>query len=390
MDKTVLSYYLQRILYDGISFTTPFITIYLLSFISLGDVLVLNAIQVAVTALLEIPSGVFADIIGRKEAVIVGVVCNAASVLFFILGSSISYFAVAFMLAGAGVAMFSGSHDSLVYESLEKEKKTHEAIKVFAKLESYSAHLTDISYLLASGIAAISLKLVFGMEFLKWCVVFALAVLVPGAKRKFSNNFEVYKLRVRDSLKFVIDNRNFALIMVAGAVSYSIFMVSANFYQPLMSAAGVNVALFGIVYIILNQARGFSSRLAVFVEKRKLPGSIFMWIMAAKSVALILLAVFVNPVIVVALLITKVGAEWIRRPFFTSYLVKGTPKRIRVTVLSISSMIQSLFFVVLSVILRFVTDSYSMYAAILVSGVLSLALIPMFRSSSHAFTSRKS
>ena len=75
-------------------------------------------IQVSL-ALMEVPTGVFSDTLGRRKCLIIGAVLSLMSVLFFAIGSSYLILALGAMFVGISEAFFSGNNEALLYESLD-------------------------------------------------------------------------------------------------------------------------------------------------------------------------------------------------------------------------------------------------------------------------------
>ncbi|MBR9679226.1 MAG: MFS transporter [Nanoarchaeota archaeon] len=389
------SYYVYKMLVDGVNFTTPFIIIYLLRYVSMGQIILLNALQFMVVALLEIPSGAFADVIGRRESLMIGAIVGGFSTLSFLVGDSFVFFLIAYFFAGLSTVLISGSYEPLLYTSLEKKKEVGKATKIFGRTEEFALKISDLTFLVGSGLAALNLRFVFLAELLKWPLIFLVSRRMPKNRKKFKKNFKPYYLRIRSTAAFLSERKSLTFVIVIAAIILSIFTVTSQYHQPLMSAAGINVAFFGIIYVIFNQARSFSTRLAYLLEASLTPKQILLVTMAVKGFALVSLSIFVSPIAVILLLLTKIGVEGFRKPFFTSYLNKVSPTQNRSTILSFSSFVHSLSFIFLSVIFKLLTDSFSMYLAIFVSGVSLLLLFPLFKIKSfdlevHTKISKKS
>lgn len=78
-----------------------------------------EVIYAAVIILLEVPSGVLADLLGRKALIIAGAVLTCSEFLLLLLADSFWHFALAVLLTGIGSAATSGAWNALLYESLE-------------------------------------------------------------------------------------------------------------------------------------------------------------------------------------------------------------------------------------------------------------------------------
>ena len=70
------------------------------------------------SALMELPSGLLSDGIGRKPTLLLGSFCSVAGVVLLALAQDASLLLLGGMLGGVASALFSGNNDALLYESL--------------------------------------------------------------------------------------------------------------------------------------------------------------------------------------------------------------------------------------------------------------------------------
>ena len=87
--------------------------------ISVQMVVYCEIIYAATVTLLEIPSGVLADKIGRKKLLCVSAALSVAELVVILFAHGFWQFALAVFLAGIGKAFFSGSENALLYDSLK-------------------------------------------------------------------------------------------------------------------------------------------------------------------------------------------------------------------------------------------------------------------------------
>lgn len=103
---------------------------------SFTEIATLWAIQMAATTLFEIPTGAFADIAGRKTSIILSFVIGAVSLFLFPFTTVFWVFAVLEILKGLANALYSGSVEALVYDSLKEEKNSYYYPRASATIET--------------------------------------------------------------------------------------------------------------------------------------------------------------------------------------------------------------------------------------------------------------
>jgi MFS family permease len=86
--------------------------------LSLGEIGVVLAVHSAVALTLEVPSGVLADVVGRRLVMLGGAALTSASLLVFAVAADVAAFAAAIGLLAAGRALISGSLEAWYVDSL--------------------------------------------------------------------------------------------------------------------------------------------------------------------------------------------------------------------------------------------------------------------------------
>lgn len=82
--------------------------------------------------LLEVPSGIASDLLGRRNTLIVGALCRTAAWTIIALAPSYYTFIVGFSLYGAAFAFDSGTDSAFLYDTL----KDHNLVEDYPKLEA--------------------------------------------------------------------------------------------------------------------------------------------------------------------------------------------------------------------------------------------------------------
>ncbi len=106
---------------------------YLAQGISFSQLSLIETVSLAVLVFFEVPSGAFADLIGRKKSMALGCLLMAGE--FFLIGSgyTVSVFVLAALIGGIGISLESGADDALLYDSLKKLKREGEFQKILGQ-----------------------------------------------------------------------------------------------------------------------------------------------------------------------------------------------------------------------------------------------------------------
>lgn len=96
---------------------------YYLLFTDYAGVGIIETVVISTGFLLEIPTGAFADLIGKKKTIILAAFCSLMGNLIMAMACNFSQLLVSVFFLGTGVALFSGTTDALIYDSLKQIKK---------------------------------------------------------------------------------------------------------------------------------------------------------------------------------------------------------------------------------------------------------------------------
>ncbi|WP_307873806.1 MULTISPECIES: MFS transporter [unclassified Frankia] len=132
----------------------PFYPVYALVFADAGvspaGISVLFALWSAASFLVEIPSGVWADVVSRRLLVILAPLLEAAGYALWVVFPVFWSFAAGFVLLGAGTALRSGTLQALVYAEVDRVG----AAGAYARLSGRAQAFGGAAELVATALAA--------------------------------------------------------------------------------------------------------------------------------------------------------------------------------------------------------------------------------------------
>jgi MFS family permease len=102
------------------------------------------------SALLEVPTGIFSDRIGRKKTVIFGSLAAVFAAVFYALGQSFFMLAVGSIFSGLSRALYSGNNDALLYDTLAENKEVDNFADFSGKISRMSQIALATSALFAT------------------------------------------------------------------------------------------------------------------------------------------------------------------------------------------------------------------------------------------------
>jgi MFS family permease len=324
--------------------------------LSLFEIMILQSTYSIVVACMEIPSGFFADIIGRKKSLIVGGFLSFFG--FLIISTSFDFwqFMIAQLLLGIGQSFISGSDSALLYDTLISTNKTDIYDKIEGKSYGIGNFSEAIAGILGGFLAASSLRLPWyvqtGVAFL--VIPFAFSLVEPqlNLKSKIERSFRSIIKIVKFSL---FDNRKLrGLIFLSSSIGMAT-LSAAWFAQPYLSLIDLPIKWFGIIWAILNVTAGFSSvnsyRLtSVVSHKTKL-----YLVSIIIGVSFIILS-FIESYFGLIFLILIYIMRGLVTPSLYELINNETVSEIRATVLSVRSFFIRMSFAITAPIIGWITD----------------------------------
>lgn len=107
------------------------------------------------TVVLEVPTGVFSDMVGRKGTLVAGAAALTAAVVCFALADSLAWLLVGACLEGLSQALFSGNNDALLMDTLAEVGREAEFAPITGRVSSALQFGAAISAMSGSIIGAI-------------------------------------------------------------------------------------------------------------------------------------------------------------------------------------------------------------------------------------------
>jgi len=143
MKFTNLKIYYFLIFSNNLWFITSNWLNFWLKYMSLKEVGIIDALAFLFGILLEFPSGLLSDKLGRKQALLLSQSVQFLGSFLILFATNLFEIGLGFVIFQIGVAFFSGTIESFGYESSIKERKDYDEVLV------KSGYFTNFAYLIA-------------------------------------------------------------------------------------------------------------------------------------------------------------------------------------------------------------------------------------------------
>jgi MFS family permease len=346
--------------------------------LSMQDIFTLKAIYSVALMFLEIPTGYFADVAGRRTSLFLGSLLGFGGYLIYTSSAGFWQFVVAEIVLGAGMSLVSGADSAMLYDTLIAVGKQKRYTRYEGRITSYGNFAEAFAGIAGGLLAASSLVLPF---YFQACVSF---VAIPAAMvlKEPPVHAPIRKTGFKDiwsviTLVFHGDRRLFWNTMFSAMTGVST-LTMAWFAQPWMILAGLKVGFFGVAWAALNLTTGLASLFAWKVEKvlgmkRITVTFTSVMLMCWFGLAINSMTGFTgNRAILItagfSLLLLFYFSRGLATPTLRNYINLITSSDIRATVLSVRNFIIRGLFAVLGPFFGWLSDQASLAVAFTASG----------------------
>ena len=308
---------------------------------TLSEIFFMEAIVVALAICLEIPSGALADLIGRKQTILIGMIMQVfGMVAFAMMGNPLHLWLsnIAWMVA---LSLRSGADTAFAYDTLVALGREHEAIQLEGRANSYGIYAQMIGSLAAGHLAAIHLRLPLWLC-VPGIVVSTICVFLfreAPATKPFSAKEQVDQMKA--GVRSLVTNTRVRYAVALAAVvpvATKLWFFSDN---PYFVEVEVPLVWYGYITAVAYFITGTTSRHAGEIEK---------WLGREKLVAVLPLIAGVGcylygalaAIPAIGLIACRSLALGVVRPFSDTVVNEKTSREERATVLSVKRSLTSI------------------------------------------------
>lgn len=300
-----------------------------------------------VITICEIPTGLFADIFGRKGSFVIS--CFLEMTAFAIYGISRSFggFVLAETIGAVGKTFSSGAFEAWLVDSLKHSGDKTDLLKIFARRSVISRISVIAASVIGGWLGDRGLNIPFFASSLTYAVCGVTAIVLMKenyfvrSKFSFSSGLEEMKNTWKKSLFFAKSDKNFRFILIISALQMFSFMAPNMEWQRVFKELGFSNSLNGVIGGLINVAiiMGviFSRHIGSFIreEKEQLAFTLIL-----TGVCIALTVSFVNVYLVILFFFLHEIGRGASGPIAESYTQKCIPSsKERATLASFGSMV---------------------------------------------------
>jgi len=378
----------------------PIFFLYFNEGLNFREVILLESIYYFSVVILEVPSGYFSDLLGRKKTLVISSLAFAASYLAFGLWEpDFVLFAIAQVLLAFGFSFMSGTNTAFHYEALVDAGLQSEFPEREAKVQSWSSYAGALAALLGGLIGTVQLS---------WGYLLSFGFMIPALliTLKFSepdNNTKGATALPLAQLKEIWEYfkvKELLWLFIFSVVLYALIHVPYEFYQPYLRLLEeddfkipLSAAMYsGLLFAGTRFVGGMVAGQSVFLANKLGLKTLCLLALVMQLGIIGMLGAILNPFIILLILFRSVSLSMTAAPV-NAEIAPRVQQQHRATYLSVQSLMSRLSFSLALIFLSFninyevINDwpTLSMIFKLSAAGGLVIAIPLLFLKSGKLF-----
>jgi len=338
--------------------------------LTLVQISLIESIMIFTIFVMEVPTGLLADRVGRKWSIFASTLLLASAEFIFIFARTFEWYVVIALLTGTGFAFASGAVEALVYDSLPPENREEAMKRAMGRVNSWG----QIAFVIAPIIGGLIIGDAAVENFIP-AIALTVSALLLGA---------IVCLALREPALDTSESRAGSMTLLRHHRRLRRLTLLVVFTTPITASL---VTTLGPPYLIESGAApfltavvlSFGSLLAAFTQRYAY--KLEEWLGQARAIALLillpgamywLLAAAAGPAATALIMILLLGVTDMKAPLFSAYQNALIESKNRATVLSLINMFLSLFIALAAPLFAAIAET-SITGAFLAIGLMIVA-----------------
>ncbi len=346
--------------------------------------MILQSYFMAMIFLLEIPSGAIADHVGRNIALILSGFSILSAAFTYSITPNVILFFLAETLWAFGAALFSGTDEAFLFNTLKTMNKEDSLAKTLGRTQTINLIALTISAPLGSIIAEY-ISLQFTMVCLGFIYTGGFLVSLTFKEPKLENKRKnkSYLSILKDGFRELATNKILRILcfdrVFIGVLTYFLFWT----YQIYLGSVGIPILWFGFIAALLNVINMiFTILIPIIIKHFKHKLILLISIDSLIGLAFILLGLTTNAILGILLLLLIVAFGYPRFLIYINGINRQIASENRATILSTINMFGSFLMAVSYPFIGLLVELNPFFVFILI-GVLILFFTALTRVKSE-------
>lgn len=311
---------------------------------NLLEINIINMFFMAGVFLLEVPTGAFADVFGRKKSIVAGCFMLSLSMLVYFFGNNFLMFIAAELIGALGLTFLSGALEAWVVDALAYHGYDGELSHVFRR-EVYATQFGVIfgslmgGYLGERDLALPWLASAIATFVMGFFAIFALKEQ-QSERKKFEFNFNPFLKTIKDSISFGYQNKSVWFVVLFGML-LAISVQAMNMQWPFVfqKTYGFSTSNLGWLFAVISGITMLGGQLSKFFANQiKHEKNAIILSQGITAVGIVGASMMFGIVPTLSLFLLHEMGRGMIGPLKQAYLNHRIPSEQRATILSFDSM----------------------------------------------------
>lgn len=381
----------------NLKFFEPFLYLFFLanglSFFQIG---ILISIREVSTIVLELPTGVIADLTGRRRAMASAFFSYITSFSIFYLFSSFLIFVPAMFLFALGETLRHGTHKSMIMQYLDIEGMEDKRVHYYGRTRAASRLGSALSAVIAGVIVFYlgNYNVIFLVTIIPYSLAFILMFTYPKELDGDPEgpSFKSTWKHLKKSFEQLYENAGLGKMLLNASIYDSFFKISKDYLSPIVESLAVTLPmlmfieseeqrtaiLVGVVYFFVY-INSFSSSIksASLMEKIGNIGKALNILYFAMALLFFSVSIFLQLDIITMSVIAFFfffTLYNLRKPMVVGYVGNRMDSQTRATLFSGQNLLRSVVGMIIAPILGYLADTFSISIAFLFGAITLLVV----------------
>ncbi len=370
--RQTTKFYLTSFLKNQTYFTPILILFLQLNHLNYQEIFWIFTIASIFSFIIEIPTGIFADLYGKKKSIIISKFGIFMSYVLFGFSRNFWMFLLSQLLFELGNSFRTGTETAYVFDYLNQNRDVPSYTEVKGKQKFY-ARISEAGASAASGFIA----KIFGYHwaFFAAAVPAFLNILIALSwedikETKQKITYHKTLVHAKQSVCELCRKKNLLIVTLNIMIFTATLAALQKFIQPYMTDANIPVQWFGVLYSLFLTLAAIAGRYSYMLEEKFGTKSTINFISLFAVLPVLILGFGHVSLIGVFLFFVVIIIENIRSPIVNNEFHDLVKSKQRATMGSILELTKSVGKVVVLPVAGYVADKFSIYTAVLLMGII--------------------
>jgi len=369
-----LSYIIGSLMWGR--FFVPFLALfYIASKVSLEQFAIIMGVFSLSTLLFEIPTGVLADLFGKKNTLLLSRFMFIIEIVLIAFYNGFWVFLIAKVISGIGVSLSSGTNQAFLFDTLKRLKRQNEHKKISGMLSFITYVSMAFVFIVGALLFTIDPKLpaIASLPLILLGFLLTLFLKEPYKPKK-RINLRNYLIHLNEGITYFFRHKYLkylaSLTLLVGTAISIMLSLSSVYFEKIL----IPVGFIGILSFVGAMLSAFSAKKAHKFEEILGEKKSFLFIQVFITLSILLMALIIPYYGIIFFLIIPltqgfyevVLGDYVNRHISTSH---------RATMLSINNMFDNIGIFILFPIIGYLIKFYSLSFSYLTFGIF---LVPCF------------